>query len=383
MNNQSYANRFPISLGLFVLWPSRVEDFREMVQQELSAKFDLVATREVSWPSDSLAKNCFRFYGHKLSSNMLKIKFNGLNRFIVYVVRDTDPVDSFYSAQNGVQCVNSNFVRAKSYLRESLNLSWALHGANNSTEAAMDYWLLTNRDLFSETKWSQEPIVSSGVVGASGWRDTQTLFQTLNHCESYVILRPNIAHDDLLSESDIDILVEDRESFVLRANATKICSGNARSRYMLDIGDSEIAMDVHYVGDGYFDPKFQNECLEEKQFCPKSGVYHLSENHQRFASLYHLLVHKSVDRFDNDFHSGRTYGLSYAEAINELYFQMVERRLKFVEPDDLTVQFNTAIARGIKISRERKWRNGKNRFDRFKYRILRLLQKVLGCWVRS
>ena len=175
-------------------------------------------------------------------------------------------------------------------------------------------------------------------------------FKRLNKFKklTYVVLR-----DQRTEKDDIDILVNDYFLFKRIADChsykNKILNFISNSGDPLEDGGFKVAnyikiknkiikLDVRYIGDGYFDTKWQKKILESRKFY--RGYYIPCKENLTYTLLYHIVYHKGyIDKkytvFLKKINKLKTINL------NEIMI-MVNRHLKLKKykisrPSDLTI----------------------------------------------
>ncbi len=121
------------------------------------------------------------------------------------------------------------------------------------------------------------------------------LFIKLNSQCNYLVLRN---WDDLFCEdvyeaghADIDILCENKDSFVMLTGAKRIHKEKNRDNYIIPIDGKEIRFDVRWVGDGYYPATWEQEMLNNKVL-NDDGVFIMSERDYFYSLAYHALLQK-------------------------------------------------------------------------------------------
>ena len=111
-------------------------------------------------------------------------------------------------------------------------------------------------------------------------RPLQLIFDKLTN---YVVLR---GYDDLhkkipllKNSDDIDILVTEKNDIV------KLCGNN-----IVVINNERVKFDRRYIGDNYYDSKWQKNMIATK--VKRHFFYILDESNNYYATLYHSLIHK-------------------------------------------------------------------------------------------
>lgn len=126
------------------------------------------------------------------------------------------------------------------------------------------------------------------------WKSLRDFFEDLNgHCV-YVILRN---WDSLKDESpymsgheDIDLLCSSLEAFMKYTKAKPIHNLSSRNNYLISIGEKQVRFDVRYIGDGYYDEKWERDMLESRKL--EDAFYVLSDKQLSYSLAYHALVQK-------------------------------------------------------------------------------------------
>lgn len=270
----SCNNHRPPEIHAFVLWkPSLWESQIKIIK---NSKLEIVDMFEVEKDHHSW---CLSIYGSIANVNHHgSCKKYGNPKVIV--VKDKTPIYGVKKTIGARQILNKNIYGMKTLLRKQTKLGYmSVHSSNNVEEA---YLILEPLNRNYDTRKKFETI--------------HDVFNTLNKhsCLKYVVQR---SHDEVSSSSiskDIDILVSDYFMF-------KSLTG-ARSRYpkkmrevdngpnIQNVIDGRWTFDVRYVGDGYYDTKWQLNMLNRRV---KHNFFFIQEPiSYAFSLIYHYIVHK-------------------------------------------------------------------------------------------
>jgi hypothetical protein len=157
---------------VFILWSAAAPQADRIVA-DLRRKFELLDAYRITWAPDRFAENVRRFYGADLPERLDKAAGSGAGPFVVYVVRDPEPVYAPRLRSSGDSPpANAKAYDSKQRYREWTGGGFRVHATNTPDEAARDVFLLLGRTLESyagapSVSWDREPVaLSAGVVGA-------------------------------------------------------------------------------------------------------------------------------------------------------------------------------------------------------------------------
>ena len=115
------------------------------------------------------------------------------------------------------------------------------------------------------------------------YKNVKPIKQIFDKLTNYVVLR---GHDDLhkripllKNSDDIDILLTEKNDLI------KLCGNN-----IVVINNERIKFDRRYIGDNYYDSKWQQNMIATK--VNRHFFYVLDEQNNYYATLYHSLIHK-------------------------------------------------------------------------------------------
>ena len=120
-------------------------------------------------------------------------------------------------------------------------------------------------------------------------------FDFLNsHCRYIVLRNWDILHDENIhgkTHEDIDILCESLDLFVEITGAHRIHKEKNRDNYIVLFQDTEIRIDVRWIGDGYYPADMEKKMLLNRVLNEQS-IYVPATEDYFYSLLYHALIQK-------------------------------------------------------------------------------------------
>lgn len=342
--------------GLFIVWPNYFHLASDIIE-DIGKEINIIEIYDIEWSKDNFFNNIYRFYGDRLATSSVYEKAKDKYKFKLIVVEDLNPINSFRLNARGVEKVNTNFFDLKKLLRKKYNTKFGIHGSNDEIETNRDLSLLLGINLedYKKKNKSKDTIqIKRNITGDKNWNSFEELFYFLNSVEPYVILRnQDEISQDISEEDDIDFLVLEPKKMAYFLNAKKMSKGTERVNYQIIVNNKKIRIDLRYVGDGYFDMYWQNNCMKNRVLI--NNMYVLDQENSYYSLIYHVLIHKRKipKKYLNDFNC------SVNKLRDELYGYMYEKEYSMVEPKDITLNFNKKYGGDIKFSKERRLRNKK------------------------
>jgi len=132
------------------------------------------------------------------------------------------------------------------------------------------------------------------LVGAEGWADLQELFRVLSWSVPYVLLRSrgSLLQTPIREVGDVDLLCASPAVVAAVANATKLSPDPFNAGHRCTVDGEPLRLDLHAVGDGYYDARWQSEMLERAALSD-DGIVTPRADDLFFSLLYHVKLHKS------------------------------------------------------------------------------------------
>lgn len=344
-------------IGDIVIWPNHLHH-TESILDNLKDRFSIIGNHAIQWNDDIIFQNFYRFYGDRLSTKAIKEKTSSGTTLKLITFRDDNPQHEFRLTARGVERVNSNFFDLKKLFRKKFQTRFGIHGSNAEAETNKDLCLLLGMNMADYKKqhpecWNGEVIkIKRNITGAHGWDSLDQFFHLINAVHPYIILRnSDELTEDLQLLDDIDFLVQNRRAFAYFSNARKMSKGTERANFRIRVSNQEIDIDIRYIGDNYFDTRWQMNCMKSRLKHP-GGFYIMDEENQYHSLAYHALIHKRAmpEKYKAFFN------MTDENLKNNLYKFMHEHDYHMVEPKDVTLFFNRNNGGDIKFCRERRLR---------------------------
>jgi hypothetical protein len=289
--------------GLFVLW-SRSRSIQDRILADLQSRFEVRDVREIRWSEDRVSLNFGRFYRGRLMfpyRRSLEIQ-KGRGPFLVVTLVDAEPRYEERETLNGRRVVNANVFDAKQCYREWTGGGMQVHATDTVAEATRDLAMLLGLDPHSHLAahpdaWdgSFPPPQTRDIVGADGWRSMADLLRVLNLTAPYVVLRgaerlPDGAGTDgdpiqLLTNAYWELLS------VTRAQPVHGQIPSSGGDFLIRIGDEDVRFGLRFVGDGFLDPGWAADILENRTWNAR-GFFQPRPQDAFEAFAYQSLLHR-------------------------------------------------------------------------------------------
>jgi len=342
-------------IHLLIVW-SKALNKKEKILDDLCNKFDILEVINVTWTLDKFSENLSRFYGENLPKNSEKEKHCGNGTFTCIIVRDNHPVYDLRKTSKGSKIVNTNLFDIKQLYREWTGGGHKIHATDDIMETKLQLALLFRKDYnnyLSMNKYENELKHNANLAGSNGWNSFEELFHILNITSKYIILRNfDNLNEQLSSEHpDVDLLVENKYNIANIMNAKPTTNKSYRVQYVVAIDKKEINFDLRHLGDNYYCDNFEKELLNTRK---KHMYFYTPNNEMLFYSLiYHALVHKeniSPDYIGEFNKLSKLLNLNFSmdkfidtNLLNILLEYMGKKNFSIVEPNDITVRFNSKL----------------------------------------
>ena len=341
-------------LHLFIIW-SNGKKYESQIMEDIKKRFDIKLVQQISWTEELFDQNLRRFYGKNLPKNSNKQKECGVGPFKVILVEDKQPIYAPRRTNQGTKIVNVNMFDSKEMYRRMLNGN-ILHATNSIEEFRHDLALLlhiSQEDLI-KSNFSVSDRVSEecfDIAGSNGWNSFEELLYIMNNSMNYVILRnfENLPEKIKFGKhSDLDILCENRDVAKLILNSVSTTKNPKRVQEKVYVGDDYINVDVRYLGDNYYDEKWEKNILETREYSNK-GFYIQNTVNYIYTLIYHAIIQKrsiSEDYIDRISDLCEELDIEKIDLKNEyksldcLKKYMEKHDYIFVEPIDPSVTYN-------------------------------------------
>jgi hypothetical protein len=376
-----------MELHLFIIW-NNASNLSETIISDISRRFDIVRIENILWDQDAFSSNLSRFYGQNLPNASSKVEECGTGRFQVIIVADNSPSYDVRKTSKGMKLVNINLFDAKTYYRNLTGGGHKVHSTNDVSEARHDILLITHQTydhlLFDFNNCNNHdytfPIINSekNLLGYIQWDSLEQLFQALNQSIDYVVLRnfDCMPTDYYVGDhGDIDLLVRNKTEAEHLINATKLFNMTYRVHSKVNISYRTVRFDIRYLGDNYYDAKWQEDILSSKIIF--NNIYVPNHINYKYSLLYHAVVHKKIVAKD------------YQDKLKELGFEskcyvkslkdfMNVNEYKITEPQDLSVYYNNKS-----IGQSESYKRFIYFYLKGLYKSLRKVKKQSRLWIKN
>jgi hypothetical protein len=229
---------------------------------------------------ENKSKIMSKFYGTNVND------FRGETDFNLYILEDKGPIYDYRNTSKGYRKVNINIFDLKIKLRK-ITGGYKIHTTDNIQETKDNLKAL---NIF-EQYYKQLKFESLNDV-----------FNELNKYPElkWIVMRnfegmPNKINID--KHLDVDLLVNDyylikRILDGTSATDNRYDDGKNRILNNVIINNKNILFDFRYIGDNYYDFKFQNKMLNSR-IQHENGFYIPNKEMHLYSLIYHAIIHKS------------------------------------------------------------------------------------------
>lgn len=357
-----------------IIW-SKADGFEREIINDINNSFNLNSVLKVKWGKDFFQQNLGRFYCHSLIEKTEDQKRDileqkeihcGNEAFTVVLFDDLAPVLKESKTSSGYSFVNTKVFKKKEDYRRLTGGGHKIHITDNDFEFEKDFLFLFGQyssDYFDELVANckkQKLLLNQNLIGVPQWQSISDVFKVLNVTANYVVLRnfeylPNKYF--INGHGDIDLLVDDLLLVKRILNARAVFpSRDYRVYHYVLINGVNVPFDFRYVGDSYYDNKWEKNILDTRQIDNK-GFYKVSEKNYFYSLLYHAYVHKRQPSEDY-LNRLKTIGSQLKFEISEIFGSvtktksllddfMHENQYSYQLPLDHSVYFNRNFLEGI------------------------------------
>ena len=278
------------SWHICIIWENSMF-LKDEILSGIKKKFALKGIFQITWSNKFGVENIQRFYGATLPDPIKKIETCGKGPFLVVVFLDNSPIYEKRGTSYGLKIVNANVHDFKMSFRKKIGIEFAIHGSNTEKETNHDLALLFGKNLndfkneFLNFEKNETVKISRNVSGYDGWSSIEEMFYILNATTNYVVLRNFEKFPETIiteDHKDIDILTDDLWQIPYIVN---------KKKSLVKISDKKIKMDFRYLGDNYYEKKWEKDILESKILYKKT-FFVPNETDYFFSLIYHVLIHK-------------------------------------------------------------------------------------------
>lgn len=348
------------AIHIIIIW-SNANKQKGKIIADIKNEFDIIKIIKVRWEKKHFLDNLKVFYAHsqkKLSPAALnslmvnKMKHCGSEDFHVIVFRDSSPSYEKRKTSSGDAIVNGRVFDKKQLYRQWTGGGHKIHCSNDAWETNKDLTVLFGKNTEDFLKWIKEDDFDSyndNCVGVNGFISIGQLFYLLNNTIKYCVLRNHECLPDeytVEGHGDIDLLVENKNYIKYLTLAHDVHNLPYRVYHTIKVAGNDVPFDFRFLGDQYYDPKWEQDILNTRQFNTK-GFFVPNKENQFYSLLYHAYIQKKV--VADDYHQKLKY---YADSISEKYTPSIKDAVRlldcflerkdyeYVKPFDKTVFFN-------------------------------------------
>jgi len=252
----------------------------------------IISTYKINWSSEYYYQNFNRLNRIVKSSK----KNNQLNKYNLYLIvfKVEEDNNLLQNIRGELKHTNLKLIDLENILQNDENV---INYMISYTEYELNSMLILLLGL--ENKFyniflinsQKEVVINKDLGGYNGWNNLSELFKVLNYSHNWLVLRNYEEHSDnyVFGEGDdIDMLCENIDKFTAIMNAKDRPGG--RCSYFVEVNNMKIPLDIRFIGDKYYDPVWEKDMLERKQY--KGIIPVLSEYDYFFALLYHIRLQK-------------------------------------------------------------------------------------------
>lgn len=172
--------------------------------------------------------------------------------------------------------------------------------------------------------------------------DLRLIWDKLRRIDYLVLRNYKSLDSEVESGGDIDILCDSRDEIIDILKLEPRFSADNLYNCKMIIENQIIPIDVRYVGDGYYDNRWEMEMLSSKK--RYKDFYVMDEEDEKYSLLYHILLHKKDIPVKYEKFLYESFGgIDKMRLINELAEYMKGKKYQPVIPKDKGVCFNSEI----------------------------------------
>jgi len=290
---------------LLIIWEHALPGL-DLLRGEIENSVTVIGEHWIDWPDDRVDDNMLRFYNQPKHIIEGKIKRVGRGKCLLLIVEDKEPQYDFRQTSRSVEYVNKKLFDLKDRLRKisvddkRIPQRWPdlIHSTNSTREYRHDFILLFG---FSADEYDQkvarkkEYNITYSLIGADGWESFEQLFECMNDCLDYVIMRNWDGLPDqatIKGHDDIDFLVDSLASAMRILKAKKVFPRPYRVHCEIMVAGRPIRIDLRAVGDEYYPKEMQQRMLKNRVL---EKCFYVPNEEDHFYSLaYHAMIHKEA-----------------------------------------------------------------------------------------
>jgi len=228
--------------------------------------------------------------------NQIVDDFRGKSKFVIYIIKDNQPLYQERQTSKGRRKVNVNMFDLKISLRK-ITGGYKIHATDNIQETKVNLKAL---NLFEKYYIQKE------------FDSLQHVFHELNKVSDlkWVVTHnfeklPHIRTSD--KRDDIDFLTDNYFLFMSSLDASEnpkgtpsngYSNGGTSVRNYIHVKNSRIPIDIRCIGDNFYCSKLQSDILDNK-ILYNQIVWIPNEVYHTYSFLYHKIIHKNLETINN------------------------------------------------------------------------------------
>jgi hypothetical protein len=339
---------------LIIIW-EKAKVYKNEVIEYLKSKFSIIGMVEYIWDKEKADKNYSTFYGENLNEITYKKEHCGDGSFLIILVEDEKVKYDFRKTTTGERYININIFDAKIELRKMTGGGHKIHATDDTYEFKQNIISLFGEKYDDvKTYFLNNSRVERNITGVDGWNSWQEMLNVINKGTEYVILRnyEEIDSENKKLHGDLDILVKEVKIANTLCAGEKVFKSKNRVLFKVKIKNNFEYLDIRYLGDNYYDEKFEKAMIENRILKKENSIYILNEENYKYSLLYHALCHKR--NIQNDYLEKFNKWFEFKN-ITELKTILDEFIIKkgysYTIPKDYSVYLNKNFIKNIKLFR--------------------------------
>jgi hypothetical protein len=295
----AFTHNFDRDPQLAIVWEATPSSGSPDVAAHIRSEFEILAEWLVEWSPQHARKNLARLQLVDGGPATRSFTSRGCPTFRVLVVEDRDRRYGYsVDAAGRPRLVNlrcADLVRSTGCMADG---AAALHLTDTPAEFFRQATLLLGAGRVDRSLGGIDDdgagTLRQDLAGADGWASLAELFAVIRKTSSYAVLRSSgqLTEQRPAELGDIDLLCDDPGELAAAVNAVKTFPDPYNASHLGQVSGEQIRLDLHYVGDGYYDERWQGDLLRRAQLQPDGVVVPRVDDHF-FSLLYHVHVHKS------------------------------------------------------------------------------------------
>lgn len=350
------------TMHIMIIW-SNAKDHKDYIIESLKSEFSIIKMFKISWDKNLFIQNLSIFYSHSLKDKSQKqvdeilknkCKRVGDDTFDAIIFEDKHPDYQERRTTSGIRVVNAHVFDKKMHFREITGGGSRIHCSDNSWETNKDLTILMGLNLEDflikyHSPSAEVDELHANCIGVGGYSSIQQLFYVLNNTIKYCVLRNHECLPDeytVEGHGDIDLLVEHKQYVSRLTGARSVFLQTYRVYHIVKIGGIDVPFDFRYVGDNYYDPKWEENIIESR-ILRKNLFYTPNPINQYYSLLYHAYIQKPYVKPDYPqklSYYGSEIGIEYNKSVVKSVVQLEsflkQFNYKYIRPNDLSVYYN-------------------------------------------